>query len=307
MAFYTFDPVTVREGPVSVKKAGLLSSWRRWTEKWMVLKASNLTIYQSRIRCQVSPESGIRISLNSITRLERTHSSRKGHCLRLDAAGSRYLFAFRSDDDLYDWHDNVYSKSPLMLFRAGESTEFDLENIISAYSSGNSPDMSSRPSSPCTLPGIKTPGMNEPPPLPLFRPYTHSPASSRQFLMDLEDLRGNARPVEPVPAYGKSGLRTEERELIRKAVSLLCNLMEPRLLRKSEPGGEKPFDQVEIRLRSLSRQKRKLSRTRCETATSSTAEHSSFESHCATGCTRPGLQLQSEYYQIPQCMWTSPV
>jgi hypothetical protein len=36
--------------------------------------------------------------------------------------------------------------------------------------------------------------------------------------------------------------------------------MEPRLLRKSEPGGEKQFDQVEIRLRSLLRLKRKWSK-----------------------------------------------
>jgi hypothetical protein len=33
--------------------------------------------------------------------------------------------------------------------------------------------------------------------------------------------------------------------------------MEPRLLRKSEPGGERPFDLVEIRLRPLSRIKRR--------------------------------------------------
>ncbi|KAJ7442265.1 hypothetical protein FB451DRAFT_111678 [Mycena latifolia] len=247
MAFHTFDPVTVREGPVTVKKAGLLSSWRGWTEKWMVLKATSLTI-QNRF----SPESAVRVSLNSITRLERTHSSRKGHCLLLDAAGSRYLLAFQSDHDLYNWHDDIYSNSPLMLFRAGESTEIDLENIISGYSS--SPDLSSRPSSPSTLP-IKTNGPLPPP--PLSRSYTHSPASSRQFLLDLEDLRGNPQPVEPVPAPSKRGLRTEERELIRKAVSLLCNLMEPRLLRKSEPGGEKPFDLVEIRLRSLYAAKRK--------------------------------------------------
>jgi hypothetical protein len=38
-----------------------------------------------------------------------------------------------------------------------------------------------------------------------------------------------------------------------EAISILCNVMQPRLLRKSEPGGEKPFDLVEIRLRPLSR------------------------------------------------------
>lgn len=33
--------------------------------------------------------------------------------------------------------------------------------------------------------------------------------------------------------------------------------MEPRLLRRSDPGGEKPFDLVEIRLRTLLRAKEK--------------------------------------------------
>ncbi|KAJ7765419.1 hypothetical protein DFH07DRAFT_810513 [Mycena maculata] len=265
MAF-ALDPVTVKEGPVTVKKPGLLTSWRGWTEKWMVLKARNLTIYKNRVRHDFSPESGIHISLNGITRMERIHSSRKGHCLLLDAGNNqRFLFAFGSDQDLYDWHDAIYSNSPLTLFKATEETEITLEDIIRGYSSTDSPGFSSRPSSPQTLPGIKTQGINGPrPPLPLFRPSTHSPASSRQLLLDLDDLKSpnNMQSIEPLPVEGmralrNNGLTTAERELIRKAVSLLCNLMEPRLLRKSEPGGEKPFDLVEVRLRSLSRLKRK--------------------------------------------------
>ena len=135
MAFHSYNLDTLREGPVTVRKAGLLSSWRGWTDKWMVLNARSLTIYKNQVRHQSIPAKGIRISLNSITRLERTHSSRKGHCLLLDAAGTRYLLACRSDDDLYDWHDIIYSVSPLMLFRAGESKEIDLESIIRGYSS----------------------------------------------------------------------------------------------------------------------------------------------------------------------------
>ncbi|KAJ7115953.1 hypothetical protein C8R44DRAFT_218218 [Mycena epipterygia] len=295
MAFHTFDSVPVEEGPIFFKKAGLISSWRGWSDRWVVLKATNLTIYQNRVRCHASPESGVRISLNSITRLERTHSSRKGHCLLLDAAGSRYLFAFRNDKDLYTWHDAIYAISPLTLFKAVESTEIDLDNIISGYSnsSGDSPGFSSRPSSPRTLSGVKLSGNSPRPPPPLFRPYTHSPASSRQFLLDLDDLRGqkssNMQPVEPIPASRSSGLRPGERELIRKAVSLLCNLMEPRLLRKSEPGGEKPFDLVEIRLRSLSRLKHFLRSLTRRLRSLPTAEHAPFESGCPTGRARTRL------------------
>lgn len=51
--------------------------------------------------------------------------------------------------------------------------------------------------------------------------------------------------------------RPDQRELIREAISILCNTMEPRLLRKSDPGGEKPFDLVEVRLRALSKLQRR--------------------------------------------------
>ncbi|KAJ7890485.1 hypothetical protein B0H14DRAFT_1106320 [Mycena olivaceomarginata] len=261
MAFHSV-PDTVREGLVSVKKAGLLSSWRGWTDKWMVLNARSVMIYKNQVRQQFAPDACLRISLNSITRLERTHSSRKGHCLLLEAAGTRYLLACRSDDDLYDWHDKIYANSPLMLFKAGDSTEVDLENIIRGYSS--SADISSsRPSTPRTLPR-KMPTADTPPLVmpPLFRSQTHSPASSHQLLLDLDDSQEQkvsvAEPI-PIPTSSKNsdGLHPSERELIRKAVSLLCDLMEPRLLRKSEPGGERPFDLVEIRLRPLSRIKRR--------------------------------------------------
>jgi hypothetical protein len=36
--------------------------------------------------------------------------------------------------------------------------------------------------------------------------------------------------------------------------------MAPRLLRRSDPGGEKPFDLVEIRLRSLAKLQRRWSK-----------------------------------------------
>ncbi|KAJ6518847.1 hypothetical protein C8R45DRAFT_7153 [Mycena sanguinolenta] len=261
MAFHSYNLDTLREGPVTVKKAGLLSSWRGWTDKWMVLNARSLTIYKNQVHHRFIPGQGIRISLNSITRLERTHSSRKGHCLLLDAAGTRYLLACRSDDDLYDWHDLVYAYSPLMLFRAtAESEEIDLESIIRGYSSN--PDLSSQPSTPRTLPH-KTQGKADPYPSsrpPLFRSQTHSPAASNQLLVDLADVQDLKAPVsDPIAtsSNNSSSLRPGERELIRKAVSLLCDVMEPRLLRKSEPGGEKPFDLVEIRLRPLSRIKRR--------------------------------------------------
>ncbi|KAJ7224228.1 hypothetical protein GGX14DRAFT_351037, partial [Mycena pura] len=57
-----------------------------------------------------------------------------------------------------------------------------------------------------------------------------------------------------------AALYAPERALIREAVTLLCDIMEPRLLRKSEPGGEKPVDLVEMHLRPLTRMKRRWGR-----------------------------------------------
>ncbi|KAJ7577103.1 hypothetical protein C8J56DRAFT_799626 [Mycena floridula] len=52
-----------------------------------------------------------------------------------------------------------------------------------------------------------------------------------------------------------------QRDIIRKAVSILCSSMEPRLLRKSEPGGERTVDPVEIRLRALLKLQRRWMKT----------------------------------------------
>ncbi|KAJ7247628.1 hypothetical protein B0H12DRAFT_738014 [Mycena haematopus] len=216
MAFASSDLDTLREGPVSLKKAGILSSWRGWTDRWMVLNARSLTIYKNRVRQEFMPTKGVRIFLNSITRLERTHSSRKGHCLLLEAAGTRYFLACRSDDDLYDWHDKIYAISPLMLFNAGQSPEIDLEDIIRGYSSSaDSPDLSSRPSTPRTLP-LKMLGTGYPYPLPVppqFHSQTYSPASSHQLLLGLDDMQEQKAPVaEPIakrPTPRRAGAHSE--------------------------------------------------------------------------------------------------
>nr|GAT45718.1 predicted protein [Mycena chlorophos] len=267
MAPYSLDGVVKREGYVSVKRAGLLRTWKSFSQRWVVLRSTSLCIFKNSMELDCVA----RINLNGITRLERTDIPRKGHCLRLDVAGAQWLFAFVSDNDLYSWHDSIYSVSPLTIFKStnADETEVDLENIISGYST-------STPSSEFSM---ATPSPSK----PLFRPSTHSPASSRVLLVDEEPLKStvslharsfshstalssgsttihsrsishstsSSSPIPPLP------LRSTERQLLRDAVGLLCDLMEPRLLRKSDPGGEKPVDLVEMRLRPLARLRRK--------------------------------------------------
>lgn len=42
----------VRQGPVSVKEDGTLTSWI-WKVKWLVLKEMTLTLHKSEVRCTI--------------------------------------------------------------------------------------------------------------------------------------------------------------------------------------------------------------------------------------------------------------
>ncbi|KAG5730984.1 Serine/threonine-protein kinase shk2, partial [Termitomyces sp. T112] len=96
----------VRCGPVSVKEEGTFVSWI-WKLKWLVLKEQTLTIHRS----EHSPQQTV-ILLRDISNIERTDL--KPYCLILDAKDKRYYLALKSDEELYGWQDDVYSRSPLM-------------------------------------------------------------------------------------------------------------------------------------------------------------------------------------------------
>jgi len=51
------------------------------------------------------------IPLSHISKLERVDS--KPYCLLLEAKARRYYLSFDSDGELYDWQEDVYSRSPL--------------------------------------------------------------------------------------------------------------------------------------------------------------------------------------------------
>lgn len=60
-------------------------------------------------RALVTPS--YKIPLSHISKLERVDS--KPHCLLLEAKDRRYYLSFDNDGELYDWHEDVYSRSPL--------------------------------------------------------------------------------------------------------------------------------------------------------------------------------------------------
>ncbi|KAJ7058087.1 STE/STE20/PAKA protein kinase [Mycena amicta] len=99
----------VRQGPVSVKEDGTLTSWI-WKVKWLMLKELTLTLHKSESSAQQSV-----ILLRDITSIERTDL--KPYCLLLETQDrKRYYFSLKSDEELYGWQDDIYSRSPLMGF-----------------------------------------------------------------------------------------------------------------------------------------------------------------------------------------------
>lgn len=52
------------------------------------------------------------INLSDIANIERTDL--KPYCLLLETKDKRMFFSLKSDEELYGWQDDIYSRSPLM-------------------------------------------------------------------------------------------------------------------------------------------------------------------------------------------------
>ncbi|EIW51177.1 Pkinase-domain-containing protein, partial [Trametes versicolor FP-101664 SS1] len=61
---------------------------------------------------QSSPQWQSQISLADIANIERTDL--KPYCLLLETKDKRIFFSLKSDEELYGWQDDIYSRSPLM-------------------------------------------------------------------------------------------------------------------------------------------------------------------------------------------------
>ncbi|KAI0799773.1 p21 activated kinase [Irpex lacteus] len=96
----------VRCGVVSIKEDGLVS-WL-WRPKWLVLKEQTLSIHKSENSTQ--PQNIV--NLGDIANIERTDL--KPYCLLLETKDKRMFFSLKSDEELYGWQDDIYSRSPLM-------------------------------------------------------------------------------------------------------------------------------------------------------------------------------------------------
>lgn len=97
----------VRNGPVSMKEDGF-GNWL-WQRKWLILREQALTVHKNENAPQQTT-----ILLRDISNIERTDL--KPYCLLLETKDKRYFLSLKSDEELYGWQDDVYSRSPLMGF-----------------------------------------------------------------------------------------------------------------------------------------------------------------------------------------------
>ncbi|KAJ3996008.1 Pkinase-domain-containing protein [Lentinula boryana] len=103
------DRTVIRSGQASVKEDGTFASWI-WKVKWLVLKDQTLSMAKSE---SAPPQTTI--MLKDVSNVERTDL--KPYCLLLEASpNKRFYLSLKSDEELYSWQDDIYSRSPLSSF-----------------------------------------------------------------------------------------------------------------------------------------------------------------------------------------------
>ncbi|KAF8809894.1 hypothetical protein BYT27DRAFT_7187162 [Phlegmacium glaucopus] len=101
---HTDNSQIIRSGSVSMKEDSF-GSWL-FRRKWLVLRESTLSIHRNESASQQSV-----IMLDHITKIERIDM--KPYCLLLQTIHRRFYLSLKSDEELYDWLEDIYSLSPL--------------------------------------------------------------------------------------------------------------------------------------------------------------------------------------------------
>ncbi|PWN21048.1 Pkinase-domain-containing protein [Microstroma glucosiphilum] len=96
----------VRRGYVSVKEDGI-RSWI-WSKRWLALREQTLTFHKN----ETTYQAAALIFLKDITNVTRTDL--KPYCVEVETKDKTYYLQTKSDEELYGWMDDIYSRSPLM-------------------------------------------------------------------------------------------------------------------------------------------------------------------------------------------------
>nr|XP_019005448.1 STE/STE20/PAKA protein kinase [Kwoniella mangroviensis CBS 8507]OCF68909.1 STE/STE20/PAKA protein kinase [Kwoniella mangroviensis CBS 8507] len=96
----------VRAGLASIKEEGLRAFM--WSKRWLVLGGTDLSIFKN----EQSSSPVFILPLSDIQDVQRVDM--KPFCIELETKDKLLYFAFRSDDEVYAWMDDIYNRSPLM-------------------------------------------------------------------------------------------------------------------------------------------------------------------------------------------------
>ncbi|RKO94869.1 PBD-domain-containing protein, partial [Caulochytrium protostelioides] len=95
----------VNQGYASVKEDGFRSFI--WSKRWLQLHERRLAFHRN----ESSTAELTVIALADVESVQRTNH--KEFCLEIVTKEKSYYLAFKSDDEVYNWMDQIYSRSPV--------------------------------------------------------------------------------------------------------------------------------------------------------------------------------------------------
>lgn len=102
----TTGAALVRKGWVSVKEDGI-RSWI-WSKRWLALREQTLTFHKN----ETTYQAVALVFLKDISNVSRTDL--KPYCIEVETKDKTFYLQLKSDEELYGWMDDIYSRSPLM-------------------------------------------------------------------------------------------------------------------------------------------------------------------------------------------------
>ncbi|TDL26933.1 hypothetical protein BD410DRAFT_800026 [Rickenella mellea] len=111
----------VRKAWVTVKDDSFWFSSIFWNRRLLILRDNTLSVH----RDESSPAHTV-IELGSIKAVERVDLT--GHCLLVEHNEQNFYLSLKNDEELYDWNDDIYLRSPLNAI--GNPTDFEHKEHI---------------------------------------------------------------------------------------------------------------------------------------------------------------------------------
>ncbi|GHJ85730.1 hypothetical protein NliqN6_2132 [Naganishia liquefaciens] len=97
----------IRQGMVTVKEEEGIRSFL-WSKRWLVLRDQTLSFHKN----ETSQTPSSMIQLKDISDIQRVDL--KPFCLEVEANNKCTFIALKSDQELYEWQDLIYARSPML-------------------------------------------------------------------------------------------------------------------------------------------------------------------------------------------------